>query len=449
MAGYGVLRRPAAATLLGYLVVGRLAGAAFPIAFVIVLAATRGYAQAALLQGVLVAALAGSAPFRARVLDRVGTRRALLPQCVISTVATVALAVCAGQPHVSGAVIALLTLVVALSTPALDAAVRTSWRRTATSDAEVKALHALDSIIEEAGFLAGPPLAATLMLTLDVQTGIIVIAALMRAITLLTVLTPVVRRTLLADRPPTASTDPASPTTSIAPAASGPQKPGRTGRCTRLLSHLLGPIAQPQLRRIVTPIVVMGTSFGFLGIALPALAAGSGAIAASGFITAAISLGGLIGGLAYGGLKLTGSLWRRHAVISLVFGLPVIALLVARSPWSVAAILVIAGLAVTPLYINSYLLIDQELPDTVKHEANTWVAVGNDLGYIIGISTGGILLTSRHDYDAALAGAALTGLLLVAVAIRALMRTGHTTQSAPAADTAPPRQAADQEDATT
>lgn len=424
MAGYAVLRRPAAATLLSYLILGRLSGAAFPIAFVIVLADGCGYAEAALLQGVMVAVLAGSAPFRARVLDRVGTRRALVPQCALSTAATAGVAICAGLPNVHGAVIAGLCLIMGLSSPALDTAVRTSWRRAAHTEAEVKALHALDSIIEEVGFLAGPALAATVMLTVNLHAGLLIVAAVMRGVTWLTVLTPVVRRTLLADPPPADPPSPDLEATATAAEAQGRVQARRSPAqlLGRALGHLLGPIARPHLREIVTPIIVMGTSFGFLGIALPALAAGSGAIAASGYITAAISLGGVIGGLVYGGLTLTGSLWRRQAVISLVFGGPVIALLVARSPYSVAAVLVAAGLAVTPLYINSYLLIDQELPAGVKHEANAWVAVGNDLGYIIGITLGGLLIAS-NDYSSALTGAGLAGVLLIAVALRALSRS--------------------------
>ncbi|MFI0421811.1 hypothetical protein [Spongiactinospora sp. 9N601] len=132
----------------------------------------------------------------------------------------------------------------------------------------------------------------------------------------------------------------------------------------------------------------MGTSFGFLGIAVPALPATGGAIATSGYITAAISAGGVIGGLVYGALRPARCLWRRHAVISLVFGVPIIALLAARSPWSVAAVLMTAGPAVTPLYINSYLLIDRELPAGVRHEANAWVAVGNDVACYAGGSKG-------------------------------------------------------------
>ncbi|WP_275414910.1 MFS transporter [Planomonospora parontospora] len=172
----------------------------------------------------------------------------------------------------------------------------------------------------------------------------------------------------------------------------------------------------------------MGTSFGLLAITIPGLAANHGSIATSGFITAAISAGGVIGGLAYGALNLRSTLWRRQAILSLIFGLPIVALLFTRSPWAVAAILLVSGLAVTPLYINSYLLIDEGIPSEVKHEANSWVGVGNDLGYTIGISVGGLLI-AQHGVSSPLIGAGLIGAVLTIIALRGLTLKPAKTKS--------------------
>ncbi|TDC04831.1 MFS transporter [Nonomuraea longispora] len=407
--GYAVIARPASATLLTSLVVGRLAGAAFPIAFVVSLANTRGYAAAAILQGIMVFALASTAPLRARVLDKFTVRRTIIPQSLLYLLLFAGLVATARQPEAPNWLVGVLALLSAISAPALDTAVRVSWRKMARNEEEVKSLHVLDSITEEAGFLLGPVLASILMLTAGVENGLLATAILISLSNLLTILTPVVRRELLAEVPPAET--------------SSPDHVGLADGTwhRRLLATILGPITRSDLRETVLPVVVTGISFGLLAIAIPNIAAAGGNIAASGFLTATISAGGLIGGLVYGALKLKGSLWRRQAKLALLFGSPLALLPLADSPWFIGGILLISGLAVTPLYINSYLLIDKEIPADVRHEANSWVAVGNDLGYTVGIAVGGMIIAAR-DYSNALVGVAVVGILLVVIAIRGLSR---------------------------
>jgi hypothetical protein len=178
-------------------------------------------------------------------------------------------------------------------------------------------------------------LAAGLTWSLPVVTAIVGlnIAAIL--------LTRDVRRNLLTDK------------TSPEPAPeSSTTESGRT--VARVAQTVLGPIARPDLREILTPLVVMGTSFGLLAIAIPSDAAAHGNIAYAGFITASISAGGLVGGLIHGAATLRGSLWRQ-ALLSACFGVPALLLAFVRSPLLHALVLVIVGLSVTPLYINSFL----------------------------------------------------------------------------------------------
>lgn len=193
------------------------------------------------------------------------------------------------------------------------------------------------------------------------------------------------------------------------------------GRLRRAVRAVLGPIARADLREIITPVVVIGVTFGLLAISIPSMAAAYGHIAYTGFITASISLGGVAGGLIYGASKIQSTLWRKQAALSLFFGVPALSLVFVRSPLIVAAVLVASGLSVTPRYINSYLLIDEGIPATVKHEANSWVAVGNDLGYTIGITIGGFLI-GTGNYGPSLIVASCVAALLVLVALRGLLR---------------------------
>ena len=81
-------------------------------------------------------------------------------------------------------------------------------------------------------------------------------------------------------------------------------------------------------------------------------------------------------------------------------------------PWALGALLALGGLAVTPLYINSYLMMDDEIPPEVIHEANTWVPVGNNVGYVLGITIAATVL-GRANVQAALDAVTVFAAVLV------------------------------------
>jgi MFS family permease len=130
---------------------------------------------------------------------------------------------------------------------------------------------------------------------------------------------------------------------------------------------------------------------------------------------------GLGGGLVYAVVGRRRTPLMRHALLGLLFGGPAVFFIFARSPWAVGVILVIGGLAVTPFYINSYLMIDADIASSVRHEANSWVPVGNDVGYIVGISVAG-LLVPRVGLPAAMWVAGLFGATLLLLSARSLAR---------------------------
>jgi len=410
MKGLAVFRSRAALGLAGYLAVNRIAGAAFPVVFVVCLAQLQGYAAAATAQAVTVVALASSAPLRARALDIWGSRRTLPAQFALSAASLTGVSVAIGHTRNLTAIIALSVLA-AVSAPAIDPAVRTSWRSVAQGKEQLSLLHTADSLLEEAGFLVGPILAATLMLTVGYRWAPVIIALASCLNNLGAMSHSAVRRSLFVDAAPCAESHPGAAAR-------------RAGRSPQLAHTIMGPILRRDLREIVAPVVLMGGSFGVLAITLPSIAAHHGSMATSGFLTAVISLGGVAGGLAYGVLGTRSTPRIRQSLLGVLFGAPIALLLLARSPWLVALILLLGGLAVTPLYINSYLLIDGLIASDVKHEANSWVAAGNDVGYIVGISVGGLLL-SKASLAAALMAAAGFGIVLAVVSLRGLIRRKH------------------------
>jgi predicted MFS family arabinose efflux permease len=261
----------------------------------------------------------------------------------------------------------------------VDAVIRTQWRVLSNSEEEIRSLHALDSIIEEASYLVGPTLASVALIVFGAQNAMLLLGGVGAAGVLLAYLPKTLRAALRAEPPvrPSKTEATAAPPT-----------------LTAFARALAGPIVDSNLQRIVTPLLLLGAALGSLGILVPAISQGMGNIAYSGFLFSAISVGGLIGGLWYGAAKLKSRLSTRQAVFSIVLGAPLILGVWALNPWLLVPILIVSGLAVTPLYINAYLLMDQDLPKAVAHEANTWVSVGNNLGYTFGIVFGGWLLSA-------------------------------------------------------
>lgn len=406
-----VVRDRQALALLGVLALRRVSAAAFPIVLVVATAEVRGFAAAALVQGFRVAALTFTAPLRARLLDRMERSRIVLPQTVLWALALAALVVCSITASLPLWAAAAAAVVMALVSPSLDAVIRTLWRTVGTTEAEVKALHSYDSILEEAGYLVGPFLASILMLGFGPRSALYVVAGAVIAGGVLALLPVAIRSAL---REP--------PVRPEAPTADAPVL-RRAARIRRGLRTAAGPIATPELLRIVAPLILMGVELGIVGILAPALAARHGDAANAGFVIACISLGGIIGAFTYGSLNLGNSLRRRHAILGVIFGTPLILGALATNPWLLGLLLALAGLAVTPLYINAYLMMDAEIPRSAIHEANTWVPVGNDIGYLIGLAVAGWF--SRHNHvHATSISLSLAALLLV---LYSLLQISATT----------------------
>ena len=146
--GPAVLRNPQALALLGCLSLQRIAIAAVPVVLVIAAAAHRGYAAAAVIQAARVVAGTASAPFRARLLDRVGRHRVIAPQVFATSGLQFLLAAAVLSSHVPIGAVVVVAVASALTAPSMDAVIRTTWRSLGVDAQQVKALHTYDSILD-------------------------------------------------------------------------------------------------------------------------------------------------------------------------------------------------------------------------------------------------------------------------------------------------------------
>ncbi|MFD4767318.1 MFS transporter [Streptomyces niveus] len=366
------LRRRPVRGLLTIAFLARTTAAVLPITLLLSLAQSYGYGRASAVTGGYTFALALLLPLRGRLLDHYGAQRALtvMGGCAMTLLTLVAFSVGQRWPWWSTL---LLVTCASLSSPPLNAALRSSWRLLVTDARQLKAVHAADSILEEAGFVLAPLTAGAAVLALGAHRAyeatvvcyLAVIAAYLLA----------ARRHRLGTQTPT-------------------NPPASDGRRRRWL----GPLAQPRIRRIMVPLLVMGTVFGGTGIFVPAYAQHLDATGWIGPLLAATSIGGVIGGILYATLTLTSSHWHIYRILALAFALPACFLFLARPLWLLATLLMLAGLFVTPLFITAFLLVDATATDDTRIEANTWVGASADIANgAVAVTIGALVSAQRWD----------------------------------------------------
>ncbi|MFE5512244.1 MFS transporter [Streptomyces sp. NPDC056529] len=374
-----LLARPPIRGLLALAFLARTTAAVLPITLLLALAQSHGYARAALVGGGYTFVLAFCAPLRGRLLDRYGAHR-MLTLMGATTAVFLALVACSVKFLWPWWTTLPLVIAATLTSPPLNAALRSSWRRLASDDAQLKAVHSADSMLEEAGFVLAPLTAGAAIAVLGPRHAYEMTAICFVAVTALYL--TAARRHQLGTTLPTATPP---PTATVRP-------PGRTW---------LGPLTTPGIPAILLPLLVMGCIFGGTGILIPAYAQHQGTTAWLGPLLAATSTGGVIGGLLYATIDWKTSLWRKYRLLTLGFTLPCTALFLARPLWLLATLLLLAGLFVTPLFINAFLLIDATASDDTRVEANTWVGASTDItNGIMAIAIG--TLAEHHRWDLAL-----------------------------------------------
>ncbi|MFE7113485.1 MFS transporter [Streptomyces sp. NPDC057575] len=409
------LARPPVRGLLTLALLARTTAAVLPITLLLALAQSHGYAHAALVSGGYTLVLAFCAPLRGRLLDRYGAHR-MLTLMGAATAVLLGLVACSVEFRWPWWTTLPLVIAATLSSPPLNAALRSSWRRLTADDAQLKAVHSADSVLEEAGFVLAPLTAGAAITLLGPRHAYETAAAAFIAVTALYL--AAARRHHLGTTRPTPATAP-----------------------TRRARRWLGPLTTPGTPTILLPLLVMGCIFGGTGILVPAYTQNQHATAWLGPLLAAMSTGGVIGGILYATIDWKAGLWRKYQLLTLGFTLPTTLLFLARPLWLLAALLLVAGLFVTPLFINAFLLIDATANDDTRIEANAWVGASTDItGGITAVTIGA--LAQHHRWDTALLTLTICAAIGAASAFLApAHRTAATGAVLPAARTPIPPQA--------
>jgi MFS family permease len=261
-----VLRAPHVAALIAATLLARFPIGINALAIVLYLRAERGsFAVAGAVAGALAAGSGVGAPVQGRLVDAFGQRRVLVPLGIVHAAALGTLVAFAEGGAPTGVLVAC-GLAAGFAIPPTSSVLRSMWPSLLRDQPElVQAAYALDSVLIELIFIAGPLLTAAIAAAFSPQAALAVSAA--------SVMVGTIGFTAL------------PPSRAMRPERHRP----RAGP--------LGALASPGVRTLVITSLPAGIGIGICEVTLPAFSVAEGAAATAGVLLAIWSLGSAAGGL--------------------------------------------------------------------------------------------------------------------------------------------------------
>ena len=354
------MRRPGVPRLVVSVLIGRLPIGIFSLAIVLLVRQETGsFAQAGAASAAWALGAGVVAPLQGRLVDRFGQPAVLIPSTLLNAgaVAEVVLGARAGAPIW---LLALFAWLGGAALPPLGACMRSIWASTFTDDPTSRnTAYTFESMLAELFYIVGPAITTLLIAISSPSTALLAAIGLSAVGTL------------------------AFATGPLARSWEGEHAPRSRA----------GALAAPGMRTLMLAIVPTGIAFGALEVTMPAFAVAQGRPAGlAGIFLSAMAVGSLFGGLWYGARRWSGPIVARFLGLQALFTLGLLPLLLASSTWSMAVLMVIAGLALAPSAAAGYLVVDHVAPPGTVTEATTWVMTANVAGGALGAALGGIVV---------------------------------------------------------
>ncbi len=340
---------------------------------------TGSFAIAGLVSGAYAICGAVAAPALGRLVDRRGQTNPL----VLCSVLTAAMLICSGVLP-SGAPPALLVVLAAgagLSTPPLEACVRTLLPSLVSDPAELPALFAIESTALELTFVLGPPLALGLVALWSSGAALVACGVLMLAGTVLFSVQPASRRWR-----------------------------GRGGT-----AQAAGSLRSAAIRTLVLIDLGTGVVFGATEVGVTATSKHLAAAAAAGPLLGLWGAGSLAGGVI--ATRRGGAATTMRGLVMLVSALACLhgALILGTNSLAVMAVVItLAGATIAPTATSIYSLVDRVAPSGGATEAFSWLFASSASGAAAGAAVAGVLAQASGGGAAFVFAGAAGGLAVIA-----------------------------------
>ena len=393
-----VLSRPGAAAFSASGFLARLPISMVTLGIVLMVSArTDSYGLAGGISAAFVIASCLAALLQGRLIDRLGQARVLLPGVMVCSISLSLLvwAVEAGHrvplPHVFAAL-------AGATMPAVGAAVRARWTHVLDSSAQRQTAFALEAVVDECIFMAGPPLATVLATTVDPAAGLV--AAIGSGL-----VGTVIFCSLRATEPP------AHPSRSHQGAA--------------------GDMPWGPLMPVALIALALGGLFGSTEVVTVAFAERLGDKAIAGVLLALWALGSLVAGVITGAVH-----WRTGPATRMRLGVVALTALMAPTPLigsavAMGVLLFLAGFAIAPTLIAEISFIEQTVPPGRLTEGIAVLHTAMAAGIAPGAALAGVVVDAHGPHVAYLVPIA-SGLIgvLAAIATRGGGSAAHALGSA-------------------
>ena len=387
-----VLRIPHARPLLLASLVGRLSFATGPLGLVLfVQDATGSFAQAGAASAAIALTSGLLAPVKGRLVDRYGQGRCLPPlAAVFATAMAGVVAVARPGPGPAGVAATVgLAAVAGAAAPPLGPSMRVLWLSLVGPGPRLQTAYALDAVLDELLFVAGPLLVAGLATVLDPAAGPLATAGLALAGTLGFVASPVSR----------------SQAGGLGPAERGTGWAGALGR--------------PGMRTLALSLAGVGAAIGIWEIGLVGAARQAGAPEAAGLLLAAWAAASAVGGLWYGSRSWRRPPGQRYLALLALLAAACAPMAATGSPLALGAVVALVGLVLAPLESSAYVLAAELAPPGTLTESGTWLTTAVNVTAAAGVAVAGALVDRAGVAPTLVVAWACTALgLLVALAGR-------------------------------
>ena len=353
-----IFRVPRMPSLLLTALVARLPIGINGLAIVLMLKAERGsFGIAGLAAGALALGTAVGTPLMARIVDRAGSwvLAVMGPACGVGLVALIATADSAPP-----AVIVALAAATGAAAPPVSSILRALYPRLLRDQPGlIHGAFALDSVLTELLFIAGPALTAAIAVLASPQAALALSAV---CVAVGTVAFLVALRGIDVDAP--------------APAPAG----------------LLGALRGAGVRTLVVTMLPVGVAFGILEITITAFAAEEGHPELAGVLLTLWAVASAAGGLVYGARPRRSSASHVHLRVALLLPLGLAPIALATSPATMALLVVPAGIFIAPLLATRNELAGVVAPPGTETEAYTWPLTAIVAGIAAGQAVAGAIV---------------------------------------------------------
>ncbi|MFE5138849.1 MFS transporter [Streptomyces fagopyri] len=390
-AGYlEILRARHAARLLAGTLTGRLPNATAAIAVVLFIRAEGGtYGLAGALAAVYGVANAVGQPLLGRLVDVHGQPRVQLPTALVSALGMAVFALSGTDPLP----VAYASMVVAgLFTPPLEGGLRALWPSVLRREDQVHTAYAMDAVAQEVMFTVGPLLVTLFVALWSAQAALLILNGIGVLGALWVVVSP----------------------------------PSRAWRSAPREAHWLGALRSPGLLALLGAFLFVGTALGSITVAAVSYADDHGGDAVYGWLMAALGLGALVGGTAYGARRWTGAPERRLRVLVAFLAVCYLPLLLMPGAVAMTALTALAGVFLAPCIACAFIIVDRHAPKGTVTEAFSWLVTTFTVGASVGTGLAGpVVEWGGAVWGFAVPGAAGAAALVVLLATgRVLAATG-------------------------